>query len=83
MTVKEIKLTGDLAWAQTMYREGGGCECGAESRTECRCRRTEAFKKRSKKIRELVFPKEWSRDPLKLIAEHQDGEYSQKGESSG
>lgn len=65
---KEIKVTGDLAWLQTMHKNGE-CKCGAKYRGECTCRRTEAFKHRAKFIRKLVLPEAWSEDPIQKIAE--------------
>lgn len=70
---REIKLCSELAWEQTM-KKNGDCECGAEERIECRCRRTEEYKRRSKAIKEKVLPEAWSADPLRLAAQKVTGE---------
>jgi hypothetical protein len=57
----DIILASDIAWEETMMPD---CECGAEERSECTCRRTQDFKDRAKEIRHKWFGDRWS-NPIK------------------
>lgn len=65
-----------------MYRNGD-CTCEAESRRECRCKRTEEYKERAKFIRELLFPEAWGEDPLEILAQNLNEKTSEEDETYG
>lgn len=64
----DIKLSGDIAWEETMQED---CDCGAEERRECRCRRTQEFKDRAEKIRMNWFGNQWA-NPIQNLIEDKE-----------
>lgn len=57
------KETSERAWEETMKPD---CDCGASERRECRCRRTEEYKKRAREIRERFLGENWDEEWFKL-----------------
>ena len=65
VSLNEIQIISNLAWEQTMNKTDV-CDCGADERRECRCRRTGEFSRRSKALKEILLPDAWQKDPLKM-----------------
>lgn len=50
------RLASEKAWEETMEKN---CDCGASSKSECRCQRTGAYKRKARKYRKEMLGEEW------------------------
>lgn len=79
VTTNELRIIANLAWEQTMGKTDV-CDCGADERIECRCRRTKEYEERSEALRELILPDAWQKDALKMEMKNL---VEDEGDSSG
>lgn len=64
ISTEDIKATSDEAWEETMAETH---DCEAESRRECTCRRTEAYRERAREIRREIWGDEWDKPLLNIV----------------
>lgn len=58
INMEDVENCSDLAWVVAMKKQ---CDCGAEMRSECRCRRTLEYKETAERLRSKKFGEKWDK----------------------